>query len=1213
MNKLKKYLALFLALAMILPLIPVLDMSVLAATTGTTGTCTWSTSGNVLTIRPTDGVSGEMKNYKVDSTLPWRTGTGITSVVIEEGVTNVSRYAFYNCKEITSVSMPSTLASLGDNAFVGCSALTSVTIASANTTFKVENNCILEKSNDTGKFDLLFYNFAGTEVTIPSSVVKVGAFAFNNRTNLTKVIVTAKVKEIAENAFLGCSSFAFEATTGNSVFRSENGYLLNATKDTLIFGGNGGNPIPDSVTAIGKFAFFGRTGITSITIPETVTKINSHAFNDCTDLVEITLPANGALTSIGVGAFAGCTSLASVTIPNKVTEIGRGAFIGCNSLEHLVVLDNNPVYKSENNCILSKDGTTLFFGCKGSTIPSGVTAIGDYAFDSCTGITSMTIPSGVTSIGDFAFVDCSNLKSVVIADSVTEIGTRAFFGCKSLSSVTLPNGNVKLGSHLFGECTSLTSLTLPEGITAIDPWTFAYCTALKKIVVPGSVTSIGEAAFLFCEALTEVVLPANLESIAYGAFDYCNALTDVWFCVAEPDSVSTFENGKYVEAAKHYIDNACDATCNDCGATRTSAGHAYDNMCDTDCNQCGVERTITHTYGGDCDTACNVCGYERVASNDHSFTNDCDGDCDLCGVLRAARHDYSSACDEICNSCSTARTVAASHSYDDNCDRNCNACDEARFVVHIYSSACDTACDRCEAIRTTLTKHSYSFDATSGMVVCDTCEKVFAYTGTTGDCYYYLDGTALTVFGNGAMGYDTPWGTEITTVAIMEGVTKIGARAFLDCKNLTSVVIPVGVTVIGEQAFSGCTALSDLTLSAGLAKVEENAFADCNSLKNVWFRGTPAQASTIEWKKDADTQNPVISGSGTAIRPGPLTGVLPGTGSGLAGSFGVSAATWHYTSITARNFSLHSSINANLYAAIDSALTAESIVMRFTMNGKETVIEGTLVSGNTYMFVFEGIAPQCMNDTIVAELIVNGEVWDVKSFSVRAYCDSMFAMSADDLGYTEAQFEAAKKMMLDLLNYGSMAQQYMNYKTDSFANKGLADAEAALKDIMKKEWANELGNEWNKALGVSDGVAELKSASVWFDNENRLYFRFAASDVTETNFFVRITDSVTGQSHDYTLSQFEVLSEGIYGIFSEPISVCNFNHGFEIALYSLDVDYKGERVETAHHTLSNYGINSYIYSMQNKVDTNGDLTNMALLARACYCYGASAHIYDNLV
>ncbi len=1673
MNKLKKYLALFLALAIILPLVPVLDMPVFAATSGKCGTCTWSKSGTVLTIAPVDELTeqeikneakiGEMAAFKESSKLPW--GTDITSVVIKEGVTKVSSYAFYNCKELASVSLPSTitsigsstfractalrritlgdevasvgvaafqdctsltevsigsaLATLGNNAFVGCSALSSVTISSANTTFKVENDCILEKSKDTKAFDLLYYNFAGEEVTIPSSVVKVGAYAFHNRTDLTKVIVTKNVKEIAENAFLGCSSLAaFEAAdnSASGSLKSENGYLLNATKDTLLFGGNGGNAIPASVTTIGKFAFFGRTGITGITIPETVTKIDSHAFNDCTDLTEIVLPANGALTSIGAGAFAGCTSLASVTIPNNVTEIGRGAFIGCNSLEHLFVRGNNPVYKSANNCILSKDGTTLLFGCKGSTVPATVTAIGDYAFDSCVGLTSFTVPDGVTSIGDFAFIGCSNLKSVVIDDSVTEIGTRAFFGCSKLSSVTLPNGNVKLGSHLFGECTSLTSLTLPEGITAIDPWTFAYCTALKKIVVPGSVTSIGEAAFLSCKAMTEVVLPANLESIAYGAFDYCTNLTNVWFCGAEPESVSTFENSEYVNAAKHYIDNACDTTCNDCSATRISSGHAYDgicdtlcnncgairtvehvyanacdavcnecgetrtpsahvysdscdavcnecgdirtaphytasscdtvcdqcgatvkttashsfdtdscdatcnecdfvrvtphtyvyeestktavcsacgysracsgrtnecfwyldgtaltifgngatyayttstpapwgkeietlvvepgvtnlerqsfynckalttvslpeglenigrwafynctslesvvipstvtalgtwdrgrafqncstlttvvipdgiesimhqlsfsgctslqsvyipgsvteiasdaftnctaltdvwysgteetksllansqlssatwhfvddacdatcnecgetrtvshyytsdcdtvcnacgesrsasahsfnnscdtvcnacgesreiehtyahvcdeicdvcgnvrtdaaahsytNSCDTDCNVCGVERTITHTYGGSCDAACNVCGYERATSADHSFTNVCDGDCDLCGALRAASHDYSSACDETCNSCNNSRTVVAAHSYDDNCDRNCNACDKARSVVHIYSSACDTDCDRCAATRTTLTKHSYSFDATGGTVVCDTCKKVFSYTGMTGDCYYYLDGTALTVFGNGAMGYGTPWGTDITSVTMMEGVTKIGAKAFSACKDLTSVVIPAGVTVIGEQAFAGCTALSDLTLSAGLATVEENAFNNCKSLKNIWFRGTQAQADTIVWIVEEDTENPVVGGSGTTLRPGQLVGVLPGTGSGATGSSGLSGATWHYTSIISRSFSLHSSINANLYAAIDSALTAKSIVMRFTMNGKETVVEGALLSGDTYLFVFEGIAPQCMNDTIVAELIVDGEVWDVKSFSVRAYCDSMFAMSAADLGYTDAQYNAARAMMIDLLNYGAMAQRYMSYKTNSLANSGLEEAEAALESIMQKDWENALGSEWNKVIDASDGVANFKSANVWFDNENRLYFKFAAADITETNFFVRITDMVTGSYRDYTLSKFDDLSGGVYGVFSEPISVCNFNHDFEITLYSLDIDYKGERVETAHQTLSNYGINSYIYSSQNKQDASGNLSNMALLARACYCYGVSANIYKNLI
>ena len=308
-------------------------------------------------------------------------------VVIPDKIIHIGDEAFKDCKNLTSILIPNSVTSIGEWAFADCEVLTSVEIPAGVT------------SIGTGAFE---YCKGLTSVTIPDSVTSIGDWAF------------ADCKELA----------SIQVDPKNETYRSESNCLIHNETNTLIAGCKS-SVIPNSVTAIGDWAFDYCTDLTHIKIPNSVTSIGDCAFSGCTGLTSVTIPSS--VRSIGYGAFADCTSLTSITVPfvgRCYYKEQRVPFFG-NKEKRIAAFKENMDRWAAN--MLAENHFGYIFGAlscnkNNESVPSslktviitGGDSIGSRAFYGCEGLTSITIPNSVECIDKGAFTTCTGLKSVTM-------------------------------------------------------------------------------------------------------------------------------------------------------------------------------------------------------------------------------------------------------------------------------------------------------------------------------------------------------------------------------------------------------------------------------------------------------------------------------------------------------------------------------------------------------------------------------------------------------------------------------------------------------------------------------------------------------------------------------------------------------------------------------------------------------------------------------
>ena len=237
--------------------------------------------------------------------------TSLTSVIIGNSVTNIGEGAFSYCTSLASMTIPDSVTSIGERAFLNCTSLTSITIGNSVTSIR--------KSAFDGCASL-------ANITIGKSVTSIGEFAFRGCCSLNDVYYTGNIAGWVDITYSNIASIPmFNAT--NLYF---NGKLVTNIE------------IPNSVTNIARYAFYGCKSIKSVTIPDSVKKIGNFAFYGCESLQSVTI--SDGVKNIGDCAFNGCATLKAITIPYSVTTIGVSAFEDCALLESITFENNKGWY-----------------------------------------------------------------------------------------------------------------------------------------------------------------------------------------------------------------------------------------------------------------------------------------------------------------------------------------------------------------------------------------------------------------------------------------------------------------------------------------------------------------------------------------------------------------------------------------------------------------------------------------------------------------------------------------------------------------------------------------------------------------------------------------------------------------------------------------------------------------------------------------------------
>ena len=805
----------------------------------------------------------------------------IKKIVIEEGITSISQYSFYDCEGLKEVKIPSSIKFIGKDAFHWCPNVEKVSIDD------VKSWCQIDFENENSNpiqfgSDLYVAGEKTTEIKVPDGITEMKPYVFwrrgstaDDKTLITSIQLPDTVTKIGKNALTNNCLQSLKIPDGVTSIGA--GALVGNNFSTI--------KIPENVTEIGNDAFGGCSELTTIELPDSVKEIGTGLFNNCTKLTSVKLPQgiesikNGifekctALTefeipanveSVEKSAFQNCTNLKRVTLPNGLKTVEWGAFSGCTSLSEINIPDT-----------VTSIGEYTFCKCTALSaidIPNSVTNIGEYTFYNCSALAAIDIPNSVTNIGEYAFFNCSALTAIDIPNSVTNIGKNTFYNCSALAVVNIPNSVTGIGEYAFYNCSALATINIPNSVTDIGEYTFSGCSALNQVSIPDNVKEIGKYAFSNCGKLESIVIPEKIQSIAEGTFKNCKSVKEIKisgdittigeYAFNNCSSLTQIVIPASVTELENYAFQNCSAleTVKFEGNAPEIGENAFQGVTATCYYPAGNEtytaKITTADYGGNLKWT-----YEGEEEKDESkcgenltWTLSEDGKLTISGS--GAMYDYSVS-DYKYAPWYEQRKSIKSLEIDDNVTHignyafySCNQITDKETKLPSNLQSIGEGAFKSSSIKTVTIpegvtsagKEAFSQTKLTKVVLPSSLKELSE--GMFENSRYLNAVTfskGLQVIGDSAFSMCVC----MNSVEIPEGVTSIGEYAFFSCgayktwgadyscRNFTSVKLPTTLKELGKGAFSMCQILSSINIPHGLTEIKENTFMRCNSLSRI--------------------------------------------------------------------------------------------------------------------------------------------------------------------------------------------------------------------------------------------------------------------------------------------------------------------------------------------------------------------------------------------